>query len=165
MLIYESKGGIKVYAFPVHHEPVKPALGFRIEYRGRVVVISGDTRKSETIALNSRGADILIHEAYNRELVQQFLKFKDEMPDTPAAHALIRTAETTPIYHTAPYEAAQLAAQAGAKELVFTHIAPPMPHGLMGPLVRSMFMKGVSEEYHGSVVIAHEGMELTLDPR
>ena len=32
-----------VTSFPVDHAPVSPALGYRVDYRGRSVVISGDT--------------------------------------------------------------------------------------------------------------------------
>ena len=48
-----------VFAFLVEHEPVKPAFGYRIEYKGRVVVISGDTRKTENVARHAKGADML----------------------------------------------------------------------------------------------------------
>ena len=56
---------MRVFAFLVEHEPV----GYRIEYKGRVVVISGDTRKTENVARHAKGPDMLIHEAYNKDIV------------------------------------------------------------------------------------------------
>jgi len=44
-----DKEGLKVYAFEVDHTPVIPALGYRIEYKGNVVVITGDTIKTENL--------------------------------------------------------------------------------------------------------------------
>ena len=44
-----DEGGLKVTAFLVDHEPVAPAFGYRVEYRGRSVVLSGDTRPSENL--------------------------------------------------------------------------------------------------------------------
>jgi ribonuclease Z len=41
--IYD-KDGVKVIAFEVDHYPVVPAFGYRIEYNGHTVVLSGDTR-------------------------------------------------------------------------------------------------------------------------
>ena len=59
--VYE-KHGVKVIAFEVDHFPVTPAFGYRIEYKGRVVILSGDTRYSENLIKYSTGSDLLIHE-------------------------------------------------------------------------------------------------------
>jgi ribonuclease Z len=60
--VYESKGCIRVFAFLVEHEPVKPAFGYRIECKGRVVMISGETRKAKNVARHAKEADMLIYE-------------------------------------------------------------------------------------------------------
>lgn len=57
-----DKDGLKVIAFANDHgERVKPSYGYRIEYRGHVVVLSGDTRYSENVVKNATGADLFIH--------------------------------------------------------------------------------------------------------
>jgi hypothetical protein len=45
-----ERNGLKVIAFKVEHDPVKPAYGYRLDYHGRSVVISGDTAKSTNLA-------------------------------------------------------------------------------------------------------------------
>jgi ribonuclease Z len=61
-LIYE-KNGLKVIAFEVNHgDAIKPAYGYRIEYAGRTVAISGDTRYNENVVKYGAGVDLLIHE-------------------------------------------------------------------------------------------------------
>ena len=61
-IVYE-RGGLKVIAFEVDHgAAIKPAYGYRIEYRGRAVVISGDTRYNANVIQYGAGADLLIHE-------------------------------------------------------------------------------------------------------
>ena len=61
-VVYE-KDDIKVIAFEVDHgAAIKPAFGYRIEYGGRSVVISGDTRCNENVVKYGAGADLLIHE-------------------------------------------------------------------------------------------------------
>jgi len=60
-IIYDE-GGVKVIAFEVDHYPVVPAFGYRIEYNGRSVVLSGDTRYSENLIKFAKGTDLLIHE-------------------------------------------------------------------------------------------------------
>jgi ribonuclease Z len=46
--VYQS-AGVKVSAFLVDHHPVEPAFGYRVDYRGRSVAISGDTRPSDNL--------------------------------------------------------------------------------------------------------------------
>ena len=60
-VVYD-KGGVKITAFEVDHTPVKPAFGYRIDYAGRSVVLSGDTRVSENLIRYAQGVDILVHE-------------------------------------------------------------------------------------------------------
>ena len=58
-----KKNGVTVIAFEVDHgDVIKPAYGYRIEYDGRSVVISGDTRFNENVIKHGLGADLLIHE-------------------------------------------------------------------------------------------------------
>jgi ribonuclease Z len=58
-----DKNGVKVIAFEVDHgDVIKPAYGYRIEYGGRVAVISGDTRFNENLIRHAAGADLLVHE-------------------------------------------------------------------------------------------------------
>src|SRR5262249_12760467 len=58
-----DEDGVVVTAFAVAHDPVKPAFGYRFDYRGRSVVVSGDTRPSPNLVVQARGADVLVHEA------------------------------------------------------------------------------------------------------
>jgi ribonuclease Z len=59
--IYE-RNGVKVTAFLVDHGPIKPAFGYRVDYAGHSVAMSGDTRFSENLIRHSQGVDVLIHE-------------------------------------------------------------------------------------------------------
>src|SRR5215467_9660142 len=47
-VVHEANGA-KVTAFLVDHGPVKPAYGFRVDFRGHSVVISGDTKPTENL--------------------------------------------------------------------------------------------------------------------
>ncbi len=105
-----ADGELKVLAFRVDHQPVKDALGYRVEAAGRVIVISGDTRPSPNLIRHAQGADVLVHEAY---LPEHFDKV-----DTPERAARLKA------YHTSADEAGQVAAAAGVKLLVLTHVIP-----------------------------------------
>jgi ribonuclease Z len=69
-VVYE-RDGVKVTAFDVDHHPVKPALGERIDYGGRSVVLSGDTKFSENLIRFAWGADVVIHSVAAPEVVQR----------------------------------------------------------------------------------------------
>ncbi len=60
--VYE-KDGLKVTAFEVEHG-IKPAYGYRVDYDGRSVLLSGDTSFQENVIKNGEGVDLLIHEVF-----------------------------------------------------------------------------------------------------
>jgi len=58
-----DRNGVKVVAFEVDHGPInRPAFGFRIEYDGRKVVLSGDANPSEGLARAAQGADLYVQQ-------------------------------------------------------------------------------------------------------
>ncbi|HLW55309.1 MAG TPA: MBL fold metallo-hydrolase [Candidatus Angelobacter sp.] len=76
-------GPVRVTAFAVDHGTVKPAFGYRIDYAGHSVVISGDTRFSDNLVNHAKGADCLIHSAWSTSA----------RDDTPPEKRSIATAE------------------------------------------------------------------------
>ena len=68
-VVYDHSG-VKVTAFTVEHG-IKPAVGYRIDYDERSVVLSGDTNFSENLIKHAIGADLMIHEVavFNAELL------------------------------------------------------------------------------------------------
>jgi ribonuclease Z len=88
-IVFEEHG-IKVTAFLVDHSPVTPAYGYRIDYNGHSVVLSGDTRVSENLIRFAQGTDVLIHEVLDAETLRKWF------PDNPKAAAAILAKHTTP---------------------------------------------------------------------
>ena len=113
-----TDGDLTVTAIRVAHDPASPAFGYRFDYKGRSVVISGDTRKWPPLAVAAKGADVLIHEAQVNamtQMVSQALKRQ-------GAARMSSIMGDTVTYHTEPVEAAYLARAAGVKALVLTHL-------------------------------------------
>ena len=83
---------VKVSATIVEHPPVKPALGYRFDFKDRSIAFSGDTAPFEAVAKMAKGADILVHEAmyvpelesYTRDEIAKGrpVKFEDVMAHT-----------------------------------------------------------------------------------
>ncbi|MFM8412067.1 MAG: MBL fold metallo-hydrolase [Alphaproteobacteria bacterium] len=152
-----DRGGLVITAFPVDHRPVEPAFGYRFDWRGRSVVVSGDTKKSASLARNARDTDILIHEA----LVPALILRAADVAEKTGRTRLAKLARDLPGYHTTPVEAAEVARDAGVHHLVFSHVVPP----ILNRVVRRMFLAGVADVYKGEVTIGEDGMLLRLNPR
>ena len=104
-VVYEQ-GGVKVTAFTVEHG-IKPAVGYRIDYDGRSVVLSGDTNFSENVIKYGAGADLAIHEVavFNSELLTQ--------PSFQHIQSI----------HVTPNQAGTVFARIHPKLAVYSHIA------------------------------------------
>ncbi len=156
-ILFFNRNGLKAYAFLVDHFPVVPAVGYRFEYKGNVVVITGDTKKTGTLAKHARGADILISEGLSMRLISLLSETLAET-NQPRLGSIMNDVLT---YHIDPVEAAEVAQEAGAKTLVFNHIIPPPPN----LLIKKIFLKGVKDVYDGKVILGEDGMRFTLAPK
>ena len=112
-VVYEN-GGVKVTAFTVDHAFVKPAFGYRIDYNGHSVVLSGDTRYSENLIRFAQGTDVLIHEVLDPEAYAAIVNsFTPEQRARVVGH------------HTTPEEAGKVFTKVSPRLAVFSHIVPP----------------------------------------
>lgn len=143
-----------ITAFRVDHAPVEPAYGFRVDYKGRSAVFSGDTVYSENLIEMAKGADILFHEALHPEMVAAMSAAAGEAGAAPLSKVFADILD----YHASPVEAAQAAQSAGAGRLVIYHIVPPLPSKLLYPY----FLKGTGEVYSGPVNVAEDGQIYSL---
>lgn len=110
-VVYE-KNGVKVTAFEVDHEPIKPAFGYRVDYGGRSVVLSGDTKPSANLVKYSQGVDLLIHEVASPELLKTTGR-KAEWIQSIIDH------------HTTPEQAGEIFSKVKPRLAVYSHIVLP----------------------------------------
>lgn len=147
-------GGLKVIAFPVEHDPVRPAVGYLFIYKGRRVVISGDTAPSARLEAEARGADVLVHEGLAPNLValQRQAALRHGRANLAAIfHDILA-------YHTTPEQAAVIAERARVRMLLFTHVIPPLPlEALEGP-----FLGHARALFHGRIKVGHDGDFVSL---
>jgi ribonuclease Z len=152
-----EREGLRVSMFVVDHEPVKPAVGYRFDYAGRSVVVSGDTRKSANLAAHARGADLLVHEALHPGMVGRAVEAARRL----GLERVAKLAGDIPGYHASPVEAAEIAREAGVAHLVLTHLVPAPPNAL----ARRLFLAGVADAYDGELTLGEDGMRFSLPPR
>jgi len=143
-----DEDGIRITAFEVDHLPIDPeteellgfegmTLGYRFDYNGRSVVLSGDTRSTATSKINdvARGVDLLVHET--------------KVPDGAGRTAVSLTV------HTTPQQAGELFTETQPAMAVYSHIIPPE--------TTSDELIGFTRPYYdGSITVAHDLMTITL---
>lgn len=152
-----DRNGLKVYALAADHFPAEPALGYRFEYKGNKVVITGDTKKIPSLVQNARNADLLVSEALSFKMTGLAQKALSEHGRTRLAKIM----KDIPDYHMSPVQAAEVAREADVKKLVLNHIAPPVTNFF----AKRVFMEGVREAFPGDVVLGEDGMSFELDPK
>jgi ribonuclease Z len=149
-----SEGDLKVSAFLVDHPPIVPAYGYRFDYKGRSLVISGDTKKSQAMIDNSRGVDVLFHEAQSNELLNIMINASR----ANSADNRAQLFEDIQTYHTTPIEAAEVANEAGVGHLVFYHLTPSPRNSLMA----DRLLRGVKEVRPDNWTLSVDGTRVTL---
>jgi ribonuclease Z len=104
-VVYE-RDDVRVTAFEVDHgDEIKPAYGYRVDYKGRSVLISGDTRFSENLIRNGMGVDLLVHAIAGS---------KPELLKDPVVRRILD-------HHTLPPQAATVFNRTKPKLAVYTH--------------------------------------------
>jgi ribonuclease Z len=144
-VIYQA-GGLRVIAFAVDHgEAIKPAYGFRVEYDGRVAVISGDTRYNENVVRYGQGADLLIHEV------------------AMAPAELLREERIQRIinHHSSPQDAGRVFAQTRPKLAVFTHLVMLASETVRAPTIDEL-IAATRETYSGPLEVGEDLMRFEI---
>jgi ribonuclease Z len=152
-----QSGGLTVTAFKVDHDPITPAVGYRFDYKGRSLCISGDTAKSANLIATCKGADLIVHDALQPQMVKEI----------EAVFAAQGNAKTAKIfadiqdYHATPEQAAESARDAGATMLVLSHLVPPLPYAYLYPA----FLGDAPARFDGDIVVGEDGMLFSLPPQ
>jgi ribonuclease Z len=149
-----NRDGLVITAFAVDHTPIAPAYGYRIAYKGRTVVVSGDTGVTPAIPQAAKGADVLIHEALQPRLVAAITRGLANAGQ-PRIAQITRDILN---YHASPEQAATAAAQAGVQMLMLTHIVPQLPSRFF----EAAFLGDAQQRFAGPIRIARDGSVLHL---
>ena len=129
---------IKITAFPVDHSPIDPAMGYRVDYKGRSVVISGDTVSTESLFIAAKNADLLLHDALSEPALETLIAAMKASGNDRTAIIVGDVLD----YHASSTNLEEQSKKAGIKQLAFYHFVP-VPSL---PLVEKMFERGISSD-------------------
>ena len=155
--LFFSRNGLKAYAFQVDHFPAHPSVGYRFEYRGNIVVISGDTKMTGTLAKHAGQADLFVCDALDAETISLAGRVASEN-NRPLVAKIMADIQD---YHLTPVQAAQVAQEAAVKKLVFYHVVPPLTNFVL----KRRYLKGVRDVFDGDVEIGEDGMTFEFNPQ
>ena len=136
--------GVKVTVFAVDHGPVKPAYGYRIDYAGKTVVLSGHTRYSENLIAHAKSCDVLVHEVVAPEAERRHAQVRD-----PAA--IQRIIE----HHTLPEDAGRIFTAVKPRLAVYSHIVP-------SPATEKDLEGPTRKTYSGPLAVGYDLMTISI---
>lgn len=145
-VVYD-KDGVKVIAFTVDHgAAIKPAVGYRIEYNGHAVLISGDTRYDQNVIKYGTDVDLLLHEVCIAH------------PELLSSNIYMRRVVD---HHTTPREAGQVFSLAKPKLAAYTHLvflaSDSIPRASVDDIVA-----GTRETYSGPLQVGEDLMSFDI---
>lgn len=136
--------GVRITVAPTDHRPVEPTIAFRIEHDGAAVVLAGDSVPCATLDELARGANVLVHTAIRKDLV-------DKMP--------VQRIRDILDYHSSVEQAAATAARAGVGTLVLTHYVPALVPGQ-----EDQWRALAATEFSGRVELGDDLLTVPVNP-
>jgi ribonuclease Z len=144
-----ERNGVKVTPFTVRHaEFIDSALGYRIDYAGHSVILSGDTRYSENLIRYAKGADVVVHEVAATN--------EHSMESSPLINQILG-------FHSSPEDAGKVFEQIKPKLAVYSHIVlltadPSIP----APTINDLTTR-TQKVYKGALQVGEDLLSIDID--
>ena len=159
-LIPNDTPGLEILPFVVDHYPVNSAFGFKISYKGRTLVISGDTIHDGSVQKYSKDVDLLIHSAISIDIVE---RMRGVAPIPQLDKILFDIQD----YHTTIEEAGEIARDANVKHLLIYHSIPTPRNALMERVflrpIENIFKDHTLSDDGTRIIMPVENDEIVID--
>ena len=148
--VIHNEDGLKITAFEVDHAPIKPAFGYRFDYEGRSVVVSGDTIVTEGLEQAATDVDLLLTDALSHKLIHSLAKVAASAGAKNRAQILRDVLD----YHADTRNLDGLAQRSNIRQIALYHLVPPTRNSLM----EKIFTRDIKSD----VIVTHDGMRFWL---
>ena len=145
-----DQDGLRITAFEVSHPPIEPAFGYRLDYGGRSVVISGDSLVTDKIVEISNGADVVLHDAMSLQLVRGAAGMARTTGNTRLATVLKDIQD----YHATTDDLNRLSSEAEIGQLALYHLVPAPRN--------AMALRAFSNDIPEGALLTEDGMVISL---
>lgn len=157
-IVVYDQDGLRIIAFRVNHPTVDPAVGYRFDYAGRSVVVSGDTTESANLVRASADADLLVHEVMSLRT----LAVLDRAARASGRDVSARLFAGVTDLHSTPQSVMAEAAEARVHGVAFTHFIPPAP---MAFPLDHLFLGEIPGAFRGALWMSRDGDLISLPAR
>lgn len=140
-------GELTVTSFEVNHDPIRPAVGYRFDYRGRSVVISGDAIITQGLVDAAADADLLLQDTLSLPIIKTLEK-------ASAGTRIEKILLDIQDYHAHTDDLSALVDQSGVRQLALYHLVPPPSNAL--------FEKIFSRDLPKGTIVTEDGMIFEL---
>jgi ribonuclease Z len=130
-------GDLKITAYVGAHPPIEPAVGYRFDYRGRSVVISGDSNVNGNTLKIIDGADLLLHDALSLPTTLSLSKALGAAGQSRQSKIV---ADVTN-YHASAESLVELGEKSNVDMVAFYHLVPVPPTSLL----KNVFLRGAPD--------------------
>ena len=137
-VIFEDKD-LKITAYLSEHPPIEPAVGYRFDYKGRSVVVSGDSNVNGDTLEIVDGADLLLHDALSLPTVTALSKAMVAAGRSRQAKIVADVMD----YHASTDTLIELGEQSNVAMVAFYHLVP-VP---LNTLVEDVFKRGIPDNF------------------
>jgi ribonuclease Z len=132
-------GDLKITAYVGEHPPIHPAVGYRFDYRGRSVVISGDSNVTDETLKIVDGADLLLHDALSLPTVSSLSKALGAAGQSRQSKIVSDVMD----YHASAESLIELGEESNVDMVAFYHLVPVPPTSLL----KNVFMRGAPDNF------------------
>jgi len=139
-----DEDGVQVTAFPVEHADGNPAYGYRVDFAGHSVVMSGDTTLNENVIKYGEGADLIVHNV---------IAFSERLSQLPEMQGVLAKLTT-------PEQAAEVFKRTSPKMAVYSHIVTKELHGEKG--TEEIMARTRAAGYDGPLTMGQDRMPILV---
>jgi ribonuclease Z len=146
----QQLGELTITSFAADHSPIDPAVGYRFDYKGRSVVITGDTIVTDRLREMVAGADLLFSDALSLPIV----KTMEEAAEARGQPRLAKVLFDIQDYHAAVTDVAELTRTSGVGMTALYHMVP----GPRNALMENIFKREIED----NMLLTQDGMWFAL---
>lgn len=143
-------GSLKITSFSADHSPISPAVSYKIEYKDRVVVVTGDTNVTTTLAEQVKGIDLLLTDALSLPILDRMIAGATEAGRTRGAKILKDVQD----YHASTEKLIEMIGASDVQMTGFYHMVPAPTNIVMEKIYKN--------DLPDNVVLTDDGMWFTL---
>ena len=154
VVVYD-RDGVVVTAFVVSHPPVHPAFGYKIEFAGKKVIISGDALITDELREHSASADLVVMDTMNYDLIESIENTYRSIGNDRLATIFHDIRE----YHPDVEDIANFATEQRVVRLALTHYAPSAQSKVQ---LRRIYVNPIKDGYDGEIIAGSDGTTITI---